>query len=30
MFRFGETKVAKEGFYGANEPIKIWMVTLIT
>ena len=30
MFRFGETKVAKEEFNGANDPIKIWMLTLIT
>ena len=26
MLRFGETKVAKEEFHGAKEPIKIWYV----
>ena len=26
MLRFGNTKVEKEGFYGAKKPIKIWDV----
>ena len=29
MLRFGETKVTKEKFYAAKEPIKIWDVMLI-
>ena len=28
MLRFGETKIAKEKFYGANKPIKIWHVNV--
>ena len=24
MLRFGKTKIAKENFYGAKRPIKIW------
>ena len=26
MLRYGETKVAKEKFYGAKKPMKIWDV----
>ena len=26
MLKFGELKVAKEEFYGAKKPIKIWQV----
>ena len=28
MIRFGETKMAKEIFYAAQEPIKIWDVSV--
>ena len=28
MFRFGETKVANEKFYGAKKTIKIWDVNV--
>ena len=28
MLRFGKTKVAKEEFYGAKKPIKIWDVNV--
>ena len=28
MFRFDKTKVVKEKFYGAKEPIKIWDVNV--
>ena len=28
MFRFGETKIAKEKFYAAKKPIKIWDVNV--
>ena len=28
MLKFGETKVAKEKFYGAKRPIKIWDVAV--
>ena len=28
MLRFGKTKVAKEKFYAANEPINIWDVNI--
>ena len=26
MLRFGKTKIAKEEFYGATKPIKVWYV----
>ena len=29
MLRFGQTKVVKEEFYGAKEPIKFGMLMLI-
>ena len=29
MLRFGKTKVAKEEFYDAKKPIKIWDVNVI-
>ena len=28
MLRFGERKIAKERFYAANKPIKIWDVVV--
>ena len=28
ILRFGKTKVAKEEFYGAKKPIKIWNVNI--
>ena len=28
MLRFGETKVAREEFYGARKPIKFWDVDI--
>ena len=28
MLRFGETKIAKEMFYAAKKPIKIWDVNV--
>ena len=28
MFKFGETKVEKEKFYGVKKPIKIWDVNV--